>query len=83
MFFDPVLNSSLVEDEILLIDPQSYSQPMICAHCYRGIKGKYYQSGNNYYDEYCWQFRFVIDPLYLERASRKTVKSFDEDGNEC
>ena len=83
MFFDPILNSSLYEDEIIYVDHQIYSLPMICAHCYRPIKGKYFQSGKDYYDEYCWQFRFVIDPLHLKRAARKTIKTFDEDGNEC
>ena len=60
----------------------SQSEVMICAHCYRPIKGKYFQSGKNYYDEYCWQFRFVIDPLYLERAARRTIMHFDDDGEQ-
>ncbi len=65
-----------------MIQRDLFSQPLICAHCYRPIKGKLFQSGNNFYDEYCWQFRFVIDPLFIERASRKRIKSFDEEGNE-
>lgn len=81
MIFDPIINSALDSDEII-IDQNSYCQPLICAHCNQPIKGKYFQSGKNYYDGWCWQFRFVVDPLYMERASRKTIKQFDEDGNE-
>jgi hypothetical protein len=82
MLFDPVLNSSIfsVEDSEIIRDLSS--QPLICAHCYRPIRGKFFQSGKNYYDDFCWQFRFVIDPLYIERASRRKIKNFDEDGNE-
>ena len=82
MLFDPVLDTicSCEENEEILRD--MFNQPIICAHCYKPIKGKFYQSGKNYYDKYCWQFRYVIDPLYIERASRKKVKDFDEDGNE-
>jgi hypothetical protein len=82
MLFDPVLNSSIfsVEDSEIIRD--LLSQPLICAHCYRPIRGKFFQSGKNYYDDFCWQFRFVIDPLYIERASRRKIKNFDEDGNE-
>ncbi len=81
MIFDPVLDStvSVEEDETILRD--IFNQPILCAHCYRAIKGKYFQSGKNYYDEYCWQFRFVVDPLHIERAARKKVFEFDEDGN--
>jgi hypothetical protein len=79
MIFDPVLDSIILGegDEQILLDLSN--QPIICAHCYRPIKGKYHQSGNNYYDEYCWQFRFVIDPIYIERASRKKIKELDDD----
>ncbi len=83
MLFDPILNMELSDDDEILKDPLFLSQPLICSHCHIPIKGKYYQSGKDYYDEYCWQFRFVIDSLHIERASRRTVKEFDEDGNEC
>ena len=82
MLFDPVLNSVFAAEDEVLVDPATFTQPLICAHCYRAIKGKYFQSGKNYYDEYCWQFRFVIDPLFIERAKRRKTKEFDEDGNE-
>jgi hypothetical protein len=82
MIFDPVLDSAVLGDDTEIIQRDMFNQPIICAHCYKTIKGKYYQSGKNYYDKYCWQFRFVIDPLYIERASRKKVKDFDEEGNE-
>lgn len=69
-------------EEVTIIEQDAFSQPLICAHCYRPIKGKFFQSGKNFYDEFCWQFRFVIDPLFIERASRRKVKTFDEDGYE-
>ena len=81
MIFDPLLNSVLDmgENEVAR---DNLSQIIVCAHCNKQIKGKYYRSGKNYYDAYCWQFRFVIDPLYIQRASRKTIKEFDEEGCE-
>lgn len=82
MLFDPILNSELVEEEEMQFEPGTTNQPLICAHCHRLIKGKYFQSGKNYYDEFCWQFRFVIDELFIERASRNKIKQFDEDGYE-
>ena len=80
--FDPVLDNSVIYDDEILSDPEFFSQPLICAHCYRPIRGKYFQSGKNYYDEFCWQFRFVVDPLHIQRAQRKKIKEFDEDGYE-
>jgi hypothetical protein len=78
MIFDPVIDSAYSDEEEIVRDPIN-SQPLMCAHCYKPIKGKYFQSGENFYDLYCWQFKFVIDPLYLERASKKTSESSDED----
>ena len=82
MLFDPVLNSACSEEESILYEPGSLNKPLICSHCYQPIKGKFFQSGENYYDEYCWQFRFVVDPLHISRAARKKIKEFDEDGYE-
>jgi hypothetical protein len=43
-----------------------------CSHCHRKIYGKVYQSGTNYYDSYCWQFRFInlspVDEADQQRA---------------
>jgi hypothetical protein len=81
MLFDPILNSVLSED-IEGSEYQHLGKPLVCAHCYRPIKGRLHQSGENFYDEYCWQFKFVIDPLYIQRAIRKTTKNLDEDDND-
>ena len=81
MLFDPVLDKVYTEDEFL-VEPGGFNKPLMCAHCYRPIKGRYYQSGKNYYDEFCWQFRFVIDPIYIEKSKRTEVKEYDEDGYE-
>ena len=81
MLFDPVLNTIYTDEEVQL-EPGGFNKPLLCAHCYRPIKGKYFQSGKNYYDEFCWQFRFVIDPIYIQKAMRKTAKEYDEDGYE-
>jgi len=78
MLFDPVLNSVL-NDDALMIQEGPFVKSLVCAHCYKPIKGKYFQSGENYYDEYCWQFKFVIDPLFIERASKKKIMHQDED----
>ena len=78
MLFDFILNSTIYDDESVLTEPGS-TQPLICAHCYKPIKGKYFQSGENYYDEYCWQFKFIIDPLYIQRSSRRKSKKCDEE----
>ncbi|MDG6226018.1 MAG: hypothetical protein QCI82_10975 [Candidatus Thermoplasmatota archaeon] len=32
-----------------------------CSHCHRKIIGNVHQLGNRYYDDYCWQFRFIND----------------------
>ena len=80
MLFDPVLNSAFESEEVQ-VNPESRSQPLVCSHCNQPIKGKYHQSEKNFYDEYCWQFKYVIDSLYIQRATRKKVKQFDEDGN--
>ena len=79
MLFDPVLNSACSEEESILYEPGSMNKPLICSHCYRPIKGKYFQSGENFYDEYCWQFKFVIDPLYIRRSLGKKIKKDDEE----
>ena len=81
MLFDPVINSAF-SDDIRIFDVGSLSKPLVCSHCHKPIKSRLYQSGENFYDEYCWQFKFVIDPLYLQRASRRDIKKFDDDGTE-
>jgi hypothetical protein len=77
VLFDPVLNSAVSADELVVgIFGQ---QIMTCSHCHMPIKGRFHRSGEEYYDDYCWQFKYVIDPLFLERAARKTMKELDED----
>jgi hypothetical protein len=82
MIFDPIIDTEILFETEPEVIRDLFSQPIICSHCYKPIKGKYYQSGKDYYDEFCWQFRYVIDPLYIERSSRRKVKNFDEDGKE-
>jgi hypothetical protein len=81
MLFDPVLNS-LNTDSELQMEPGGLNKPLRCAHCYMPIKGRYHQSGKDFYDDYCWQFRYVIDPILIEKGSRKTAKDYDDDGSE-
>ncbi len=80
MLFDPILDSAIYDEDAILMQPGS-TQPMICAHCYKPIKGKYFQSGENFYDMYCWQFKFVIDPLFIQRASKRDKKDDKNDND--
>ena len=78
MLFDPILNLVISdEDEDVVVN--YLGKPLMCSHCYRPIKGTLHQSGENFYDEHCWQFKFVIDPLFIQRASRKIMKDLEED----
>jgi hypothetical protein len=62
MVFDPVLNS-LLEDPDTGSDENGFVD-RICSHCHRKIVGKQYLSANNnYYDSFCWQFRYVLEPI--------------------
>jgi hypothetical protein len=62
MLFDPVLNSLLDDHETG--SEESGFVDRICSHCHRKIVGKQYLSvNNNYYDSFCWQFRFVLEPV--------------------
>jgi hypothetical protein len=79
MLFDPILNESISGSDTMV--RTETLQPMFCSHCNMPIKGKFHQSGENYYDDYCWQFKFVIDSLFIARGSRRGMKDLDD--NEC
>jgi hypothetical protein len=67
MLFDPILDIMIhefTEFELVVEDTDEttfkLSQSIACAHCYRPIVGKFHRDGDKYYDDYCWQFRYVI-----------------------
>ena len=56
LFFDPVVNRGALESvELDVIKPKH-----ICSHCFKPITGKVHREGMRYYDEYCWQLRYIL-----------------------
>jgi hypothetical protein len=70
MLFDPVINS-------LIDEPETHAEEgvfvdRICSHCHRKIIGKQYLStNNNYYDSFCWQFRYVLEPVEKKKKDNE------------
>lgn len=78
MLFDPVLEMR----EKNRNDNDYYKGPkLLCFHCYNEIKGKVYFYDDKPYDEYCYQFRYVINPVEEELEERKKLleKALDRD----
>jgi len=75
MLFDPVLNSFLEESELQA--EESGFVDRICSHCHRKIVGKQYLSANNnYYDSFCWQFRYVLEPIEKKKKDDELDEEF-------
>jgi hypothetical protein len=34
---------------------------LLCSHCHKEIRGKLYNSGMKFYDEYCWSLRYILE----------------------
>ena len=65
IFPDTMINSALLSDlyeEWAEAEDIPFQIPRLCAHCQRFIRGRQYEYKGKYYDAYCWQFRYVVDP---------------------
>lgn len=56
MLFPDIIFSSQVMD---IAEEYTQVSDKRCSHCHRKIVGRVHQIGNRYYDDYCWQFRFI------------------------
>jgi hypothetical protein len=58
LFFpDPVV------DSIVLDEPMPYLKRtgLICSHCHKEIRGKLFNLGTKFYDEYCFSLRYILE----------------------
>ncbi|UCH88353.1 MAG: hypothetical protein JSV49_08810 [Thermoplasmata archaeon] len=74
--FDPVLNSMLKRTEV---ESKHFKQRILCYHCYRRIEGKILYYDDKPFDEFCFQFRYVLftrdkDEEYKRKLLEETLE---------
>ena len=75
MLFDPVIDTLLTEPGRHI--EESGFVDRICSHCHRKIVGKQHLSvNNNYYDSFCWQFRYVLEPVEKRKKDELNDEEF-------
>lgn len=55
-------------DRHVLTDRRPYLKRtgIICSHCHKEIRGKFYNIGNKFFDQYCWSLRYILEAQELE-----------------
>jgi hypothetical protein len=63
-------------EEASLDDNRPYLKKtgMICSHCHKEIRGKMFNLGNRFFDEYCWSLRFILDAQEAEGKRLNELK---------
>lgn len=72
IFPDPILelaNESGIEEA-------EKGTGIICSHCHCEIKGRVYQCNNQYFDQYCWNLRFILQMGDEEEQRKKDLHRF-------
>ncbi len=57
LFFpDPVLEEAVCD----IPQNEDKGTGVICSHCHMEIKGTVHRYGNQFFDPYCWNLRFIL-----------------------
>ncbi len=75
MFPDPVLEKAVHDIPL----DEDRGSGVICSHCHMAIKGTVHRYGNQLFDPYCWNLRFILgigkDEGQREELLRKYLES--------
>jgi hypothetical protein len=73
LFFpDPVLNRAMFDQP----EDSKKGTGILCSHCHTEIKGRVHQYGNQYFDSYCWNLRFILKMGDEEEQRKDELKRF-------
>ena len=71
LFFpDSTLDMYVVADK----RPYLKRTGMICSHCHKEIRGKIYNLGNRFFDEYCWSLRYILEAQEIEMERTQELR---------
>jgi hypothetical protein len=70
ILFDPVLGSRR-KNFNKKSEPKPFKNWALCYHCYKHIEGKVYYYDDKPFDEFCFQFRYVLFPPDKEKDEKK------------
>lgn len=77
IFNDPVLDQvSMTTDT-----PYKKRTGLICCHCHNEIRGQIFNMGNQFFDEYCWSLRFILEAQRKEQDRLTEMRKRMETGN--
>ena len=69
--FDPVIELSRKNQNV---NKDTFKGPRFaCFHCYRPIKGKVYFYDDKPFDEFCYQFRYVISIIEEDEIEKRKL----------
>jgi len=73
MFFpDPLLDIAAIDQP----GETAKGTGILCGHCHTEIKGKLHQYGNQYFDSYCWNLRFILKLGDEKEQKKDELKKF-------
>jgi hypothetical protein len=69
-FLDPVLEQRILTER----RPYLKRTGMLCSHCHKEIRGRLYNLGNKFFDEYCWSLRYILEAQESEMERTQELR---------